>query len=790
MSETAARPVDTVTIEIDGKALTAPKGAMIIQVADEAGITIPRFCYHEKLSIAANCRMCLVDVEKAPKPLPACATPVMDGMKVYTQSKRALSAQQNVMEFLLINHPLDCPICDQGGECELQDLSMGFGRSVARFSERKRVVKDENLGSLIATDMTRCIHCTRCVRFLEEIAGTSELGGMGRGETMSISTFIGRSIDSELSGNVIDVCPVGALTNKPFRFAARAWELRARAAVANHDPLGSNLYYHQLRGRILRAVPRDNEEINESWLSDRDRWGFHGLYADDRAKTPLIKRDGQWHELGWPEALDQAAAALRAVAGDELGVLLSPNASNEELYLAQKLARALGCHHVDHRLRQLDFDDQDGFPLHPGLGRAVPDLSRADALFLVGANVRHDAPILGHNVRQAWRRGARVYALAARGYDSHFDLAQGIVARPSAWAAVLAGVAKALGVKAKGKLGKLIAAADADDAIATIAGGLKDSERATILLGAGAVDHRDASILRALASACAESTGAHYAEMPAGANGAGAWSVGALPHRLAGGAADPEPGLNAQAMLERPRRGYLIYDFEPELDHALGARAGEVLAAAETVVYLGAFASEPVRRLADLILPLAVLPEVEGSLTNAAGTTQVSAAAGTPPDDARPGWKVLRALGGALEAPGFEHTRIEQVREEIAAALSAGEPAPTATDCRAPAESSGDALEVLVEVPIYGCNAMVRRSRALQDTVHGEPGRLRVHPDDLERAGAAAGRVRVSAGETTVEVEALADASVAPGCVIVPAGCAATAALVGLERLELEPAGE
>ncbi|MEM9304202.1 MAG: NADH-quinone oxidoreductase subunit NuoG, partial [Pseudomonadota bacterium] len=322
MSDVAAPVENQVTIEIDGQELAVPKGSMIIEAADKAGIAIPRFCYHRKLSIAANCRMCLVDVEKAPKPLPACATPVMDGMKVYTQSKRAQSAQQNVMEFLLINHPLDCPICDQGGECELQDVSMGYGRSVSRFTERKRVVKDENLGSLISTEMTRCIHCTRCVRFLEEIGGTSKLGGIGRGDRTMISTFIGRSIDSELSGNIIDLCPVGALTNKPYRFSARAWELRSRPSIASHDSIGSGVVYHVRRGQIMRAVPRDNDAINESWISDRDRWGFHGLYAEDRATKPEVRdADGNWRETDWSEALDQAAGMLKGVGGSDLGFL-------------------------------------------------------------------------------------------------------------------------------------------------------------------------------------------------------------------------------------------------------------------------------------------------------------------------------------------------------------------------------------------------------------------------------------------------------------------------------------
>ena len=323
-------PPDHVTVFIDGVEMAAPKGSMIIQAADTAGIPIPRFCYHDKLSIAANCRMCLVEVEKMPKPAPACATPVMDGMKVTTRSEKALKSQRNVMEFLLVNHPLDCPVCDQGGECELQDLSMGYGRSVSRFAERKRVVPDEDIGPLVATEMTRCIQCTRCVRFTAEVAGTYELGGMYRGENLQIGTYDGKPLITELSGNVIDVCPVGALTNKVFQFRARPWELVARESLGYHDAMGSNLFLHVRRGDVLRTVPRDNEDVNECWLSDRDRYAHQGLRADDRAVAPMLKDKGEWRESSWAEALARAAKILRDNGADGMGMLVHPATSNEE----------------------------------------------------------------------------------------------------------------------------------------------------------------------------------------------------------------------------------------------------------------------------------------------------------------------------------------------------------------------------------------------------------------------------------------------------------------------------
>ena len=418
---------------------------MIIQAADAAGIAIPRFCYHDKLPIAANCRMCLVDVEKAPKPMPACASPVTEGMKVYTQSKRALDAQRNVMEFLLINHPLDCPMCDQGGECELQDLSIGYGRSVSRFVERKRVVADEDLGPLIATDMTRCIHCTRCVRFVAEIAGTHELGGLNRGEQLEIGTYIGKSIESELSGNIIDVCPVGALTNKVFRFRARAWELAARESVGYHDALGSNLWLHVRRGEVLRAVPRDNDAINECWLSDRDRYSHEALESADRLAQPQLKRaDGQWRAATWDEAIAAAGNGLRQAAdqhgGEQLGALVAPWSTLEEGHLAARLLRGLGSENIDHRLRVLDFADA---PVAQPFALPLAAIERAGAILLVGSNPRHDAPLLGHRVRKAWKNGAAVYAVNPVRHEFHFETRHEFIVGTWGMAGALAALAKA-----------------------------------------------------------------------------------------------------------------------------------------------------------------------------------------------------------------------------------------------------------------------------------------------------------------------------------------------------------
>ncbi|NND44531.1 MAG: NADH-quinone oxidoreductase subunit NuoG, partial [Xanthomonadales bacterium] len=534
MSVTADKAVEMVSIEVDGVPMEVPKNSMIIEATDKAGIHVPRFCYHRKLTIAANCRMCLVDVEKAPKPLPACATPVKDGMKVYTRSRRAVDAQHAVMEFLLINHPLDCPICDQGGECELQDLAMGYGRSVSRFTERKRVVKDKNVGPLIQTDMTRCIHCTRCVRFLEEIAGTSEMGGTGRGDRMEIGTCIENSIDSELSGNIIDLCPVGALTNKPFRYSARAWELQSRKSVAAHDGVGSTLHYHRRRGKILRAVPADSERANETWLSDRDRYSHFGLYAEDRVLAPRVKRDGEWQEVSWAEAIDAVVAALGGVrerdGGDALGVLMSASAASEDYYLAQKLARGLGCANIDHRLREMDFADDAAQPAAPAFEAKVADFDRADAILLVGSNIRHEAPILGHRVRKAWRAGARIMAVNPLDWNFHFDLHARVLAAPQNMVGELAAVAAAVAARGDAELptslGAAVKAAQPREEHHEMARQLAESGRGVVLLGHAAIAHPRASALRQLGHWLASVTGCCFNVLAQGGNAHGAWRAG------------------------------------------------------------------------------------------------------------------------------------------------------------------------------------------------------------------------------------------------------------------------
>ena len=752
---------DLVNIEIDGTAMQVPKGSMVIQAADRGGIPIPRFCYHDKLSIAANCRMCLVDVEKSPKPMPACATPVMEGMKVYTQSKRALDAQRNVMEFLLINHPLDCPVCDQGGECELQDLSMGYGRSVSRFAERKRVVPDEDLGPLVATDMTRCIQCTRCVRFMGEIAGTYELGGMDRGENLQIGTYVGKPLMSELSGNVIDVCPVGALTNKVYRFRARPWELIARDSIGYHDALGSNLHLHLRRGQVMRTVPRDNEAINECWLSDRDRWSHQGLDHADRLLAPMVRDGGAWREAGWDEALARAAELLRAHRGDALGLLVHPATSNEEGALLSALADALGCGNIDHRLRQRDLSDHAA---SAAFAMPVAGIPAADVVLLVGCDLRSEVPLLAHRVRQAFRRGARVYAINPVDFEMNVALAGKAIVAPSAMADTVLSLARAAGARGEGTFGEALAAAPERQELEAIAQGLAGAGRAVVILGDIAGQHGEAAWLRAAAAALATATGAALNVLPAGPNAVGLSAHGVLPR-----------GRDARQMLAEPRSAYVLYGCEPPDDFADGAGVLHALHGAAVVAFT-AFRSPALEQGADVLLPIGLLPEIDATLTNCDGIEQSVAAAARLPGMARPGWRVLRALGELLEAPGFDFSDLAGFRARMAPA----QPPATADAPLQRQAAAGGGLERIATVPTARADALLRRCVALN--AHPSVGGARVvlHPAEAERRGLAAGAmVRVGDGHGHAVLPLVLDPRVAEGAAWIPACFEATAPLQG-----------
>jgi NADH-quinone oxidoreductase subunit G len=778
---------DLVSIEIDGRPLQVRKGAMIIEVADAAGIDIPRFCYHKKLSVAANCRMCMVEVEKVPKPLPACATPVAEGMKVFTRSAIATGAQKAVMEFLLINHPLDCPICDQGGECELQDLALGYGRDISRFAEKKRVVQDKYIGPLIATDMTRCIHCTRCIRMLSEIAGRMELGATGRGENMEIGTYIEGSLESELSGNVIDVCPVGALTSRPFRFKARAWELNQGASIAPHDSVGSNIFVHTRRGQVMRVVPRENEAVNEVWLSDRDRFSYEGLYAEDRLAAPMVKVDGAWRETDWDGALQAAVDGLHAVVqqhgAEQLGVLVSPVATLEEMYLAQALARGLGTRNIDHRLRQGDFTGQDNAPLAPLLGQSLEALESLDAALLIGSNPRKEQPLIAHRLRKAAAAGARVMFVNPVDYEFNLPVHARAVVPPSRLAAVLAGVAACFpdaGAGAPQAVRKLIAAARPDDSQRAIAQALRGAGNRTVLLGNAAAAHPQASLLSALAAVIAAASGAVLGQLPEAANSVGGWLAGALPHRGTAGTSVTAGGLDARAMLESPRKGYLLLGVEPEHDCWDAAGAARALAGAGFVVALTPWAGTSLKAAAHVLLPVAPFTETSGTFVNAEGRWQSFAGAAAPFGASRPGWKVLRVLGNRLGLEGFQYAASEEVRDELQRRLedaSVEDRRGSAATADAPA--AGEGLERIGEAAIYGADALVRRAEALQRTPDAlVAAAARMNAAQAQSAGVdGAERVRVSQGEASAVLTLRIDERVPDGCVWILSGTAPAAAL-------------
>jgi NADH-quinone oxidoreductase subunit G len=728
-----------VNIEVDGVAVKAHKGEMIIRATDRSGAYVPRFCYHEKLSVAANCRMCLVDVEKAPKPLPACATPVAEGMKVFTKSPRAIGAQRAVMEFLLINHPLDCPICDQGGECELQDLAMGFGRDVSRFQERKRVVPDENLGPLIATDMTRCIQCTRCIRFTEEIAGVQELGMIGRGENMKVRTYIETTVHHEMSGNVIDLCPVGALVSKPYRFSARAWEMISHPLVSPHDGVGTNVFGHVLRGKLMRVVPRENEAINEIWIADRDRFSYEGVYSHDRVERPMIRKGEEWVETDWETALGKAAEGLKSRAAG-LGVLASASSTVEELYLAGRVARGLGSSNIDHRLRQRDLRDQAADPVFPNLGMSIASIDTLSSLLIIGSHLRREVPVLAHRVRKAARKGMKVTMLNPGRFDYKFPIASYLVSTPSKQvadlAAIVAVAAESAGKAVPAHVAPFVRESQIDDSHRAIAAALASGEQRAIWLGALAIRHPSFADLRALAAALAEVTGASFGVLAEGGNAAGAYLAGAVPHREAGGKPVQKAGLAAAEMLQQPLKAYmLVGGVEPWAD-TLDPESTRVLSKAEFVVALTPFVNDSLRKVAHIILPIGTFAETSGTYVNMEGLWQSQAGAALPVGESRPGWKVLRVLGNLLNLTGFEYQSSEDVRDELRKACgasasvsgSAVSPIADIPVAAAPykgshqvARGANDAAGqgALLDLPMYQIDALVRRAPSLQKTREG-----------------------------------------------------------------------
>jgi NADH-quinone oxidoreductase subunit G len=766
-------------LEVDGRAVEVPQGATVMDAATRLGIFVPHFCYHKKLSIAANCRMCLVQVEKAPKPMPACATPVAEGMKVWTQSEQARRAQASVMEFLLINHPLDCPICDQGGECQLQDLAVGYGKGQSRYAEEKRVVLHKSVGPLISMEeMSRCIHCTRCVRFGQEIAGVMELGMMGRGEHSEIVSFVGRSVDSELSGNMIDICPVGALTSRPFRYSARTWELARRKSVSPHDGLGANLIVQVMHNRVMRVLPLENEDINECWISDRDRFSYEGLNSEKRLIKPMLREGSSWREVEWQEALEHVAKRLAAVRSQhgagQIGALASPHATLEEMALLAKVMRGLGSENVDFRVRQADFSMDSKRAGVLWLGMKIAELGELDRVLITGSFLRKDHPLIAQRLRQAAKRGQQVSLIHMTDDDPLVALANKVVCAPKALPDVLAQVLRAA-AEAKGKpVPPLAAGANVSAAAKAIAASLASGANVGIFLGNAAQQHPQAARLHEFVQALAGVLGARFGYLGEAANGVGGYLAGCVP----GGR-----GLNAQAMLESPRKAYVLLGIEPELDCGNPRAAMNAMRAAEFVVAMAAYRTRGVE-YAHVLLPIAPFTETSGTFVSTEGRMQSFNGVARPLEDARPAWKVLRVIGNLLGLTGFDYDTSEQVRDEICRPDAVA----ARLDNRASGFGSGlesvqkplaaGGLQRIADVPIYFTDPIVRRAASLQQTRDAQTPRAWMSPALAAKLGMAAGakvRVRQEGGEAVLELAC--DERLPADCVRIAAGHPATASL-------------
>ena len=764
-----------VELTIDGKKVEVQEGSMVMHAAHKLGVYVPHFCYHKKLSIAANCRMCLVEVEKAPKAMPACATPATNGMVVHTSSERAVAAQKSVMEFLLINHPLDCPICDQGGECQLQDLAVGYGSSSSRYAEEKRVVFHKSLGPLVsAEEMSRCIHCTRCVRFGQEIAGVMELGMIGRGEHSEITTFVGQAVESELSGNMIDICPVGALTSKPFRYNARTWELARRRSVSPHDSVGSNLVIQVKDDQVMRVVPFEHEDINEGWISDRDRFSYEGLNAEDRLQAPMVKgRDGQWREVSWSDALQAVVQGLETVKQEsgaaQIGALAAEYSTLEELSLLSRVMRGLGSENIDFRLRQTDVGFDAALAGTPWLGMPIAELGAHDRVLVVGSFLRKDHPLFAQRLRQAAKQGAQVSTIDVAGDDALIKLTARAVVRPDAIANTLAEVAVALAGLKSASVSDELSGVKPSAQSQAIAQSLASGEKISILLGSVAVNSPQASLIAANAQLIAQLAGGILGFLTSGANTVGGYLAGATPK--AG-------GKTAAAMLADPLKAYVVLHTEPTLDADDGQQALIALQSAQFVVALTSFASAA-SDWAHVMLPIAPFTETSGTFVNAQGTAQSFKGTVAPQGQTRPGWKVLRVLGNVLQLSGFDDESSESVRDAV---LAGGIESRLTNAIEAPVglASPGQALQRVADTPIFRSDAMVRRAQALQQSAASKAPVAKLHPDTLtDLALDVSSMIRVKSAAGQIMISAEADKTVAPGTIRVSTGFAATMALGG-----------
>ncbi len=769
-----------INLEIDGKQVQVENGSTVMEAANKLGVFVPHFCYHKKLSIAANCRMCLVQVEKAPKPLPACATPATEGMKVQTSSEYAKKAQEGVMEFLLINHPLDCPICDQGGECQLQDLAVGYGNGASRYQEEKRVVVNKNLGPLISTDMTRCIHCTRCVRFGQEIAGVMELGQAGRGEHSEILAFVGNTVDSELSGNMIDLCPVGALTSKPFRYSARTWELSRRKSVSPHDGLGSNLIVQVKQDRVMRVLPLENESINECWLSDKDRFSYEGLNSPERLTKPMVKINGTWAEAEWPDALQAVVDGLEKVSAKHgaaaVDALASPHQTLEELYLLNKMIRALGSNNIDTRLRHVDRSAAGKTSGASWLGMKIADIAALKSVLIVGSTLRKDHPLIANRFRQAAKKGLQINLVHSTDDDLLMKVANKAIIRPSAMAQALAAIAKSMadlqGSALSAEIATAINGVTVSDQSNAIAASLIGKEKSAVLLGNFAQHHPDASTLHVLCQEIARLSGATLGFLGEAANTVGAEII----------CSNPSVGaLSSVKTVRDPLQACILLGVEPELDCAAPVTTTNALKSAEFVVALSAFQNSALN-YAHVILPIAPFTETAGTFVNTEGTVQKFNGVVKPLGEARPAWKIIRVLGNMLGLDGFDQENVDAIRNEIAPDLQAFVNAKLSNEIHnvvitLPIASTG--IERIAEVPIYATDALVRRAASLQKSADAKNAKIAFLSGDIfANLGLVDGAdVRIVQGAGVAILKAKCDSTLPSGCARVAAAIAETSAL-------------
>jgi len=776
-------------IEINGIQINAREGAMVIEAADEAGIYIPRFCYHKQLSIAANCRMCLVEVEKVGKPLPACATPVTDGMKIFTKSPKAIEAQEGVMEFLLINHPLDCPICDQGGECELQDIAIGFGNSVSQYRETKRVVLDRSLGPLISTDMTRCIHCTRCVRFGEEIAGIRELGATGRGEHMEIGTYITSNVTSELSGNVIDLCPVGALTSKPFRFSARSWELQQKESIAPHDCLGSNINIHIFDEKVIRVVPKENPNINETWLSDRDRFSYEGLNSGERLTQPMIKQDGEWQETDWMTALNHVVDNLKTIISDyganSIGAVASPNSTVEELFLMQKWLRNIGVNNLDHRIRQQDFSDQDKAPAYPYLGQSINELESLDAVLLVGSNIRLDQPLAALRLRKACLKNASIMCVNPVDYNFYFPIAEKCIVSPDLIPVELAHIAKALleitGQAAPDGFEQTVDKFTLTKTHKDIANNLVNAKQTSILLGPISINHPNFSAIRMLSNLIAKLSEANIGYLADSGNSSGAWLSGMIPHRLPANGKVEHAGLSVDQMFAQKMKSYILLDVEPYYACSNPTESFDALVEANFVVALTAFVNDSIKGCANVLLPICPFTETSGSFVNIEGVWQSFSGVVPPLGEARPAWKIFRVMGNLFDIDGFDYTNSIEVKEELLGLTNNTQVDNVmAWECPEKLLTSNTGVVRISETQVYAGDSLQRRSVALHKTKDAHIAEIRISESLADSIGIKHGEHAIAIqNEQQVCLPVVVDNDISENSVLIYAGLQESSVLNG-----------